>query len=136
MKRNTILFLLVILLLIPSTNAIIDYNVFSSQVKNVSNFTELDNVEIVFHLTNDEVIQLNDQSFDPITIYCWENCNIYPTIGVSRIDITQDNEIIAAADSSISNLLDSSLLNYTQTIVTYPKEKQTALSSIPNNLLP
>lgn len=95
-------------------NATICYGIIDGQINEVTGKEESPQVKefkdllLKFYFTTGDVIEVvTDEegrfSVDPSQLYCWEDCNIYPNIGLERVEAIEDSKVISRWSYEVSN---------------------------------
>lgn len=80
------------------------------EIKSDDKPINLENVEIKFYFTNGLILgditnKLGHYTVDPGNIYCWDGCNIFPDIGLLRVEMKQDSDLISQLTTKLHNNL-------------------------------
>lgn len=138
-----------LLLLLTSTSALLEQKVYQADFEN-ERFVRatVGESSVNYFLTTGEVVKLTKNSdesfvFDHEKIYCWEDCNIYPLIGVDKIVIYEQNQPISILYSKLSNSIGETELAttiitdvYTMEEIEQVSETESNFENIDNNNAP
>ncbi|MEK6932449.1 MAG: hypothetical protein AABW56_01490, partial [Nanoarchaeota archaeon] len=137
-------FLLLVLITLISTNFVnaeITGDVFRGiQMDNGSIIeTNFKGLTLEYFLTDGQTINIHVD--DPgnykvsfSNIYCWRGCNVYPTIGVDRIEARENSNLISYLNDPISNQISDNLMDYKLTNVIF-SELESNNSEVPKSNL-
>jgi len=129
---KTIFFISVLFLMIISslciTSATITTEVNKFKVTSSGDFNKVDfrDISIRYYLSTGEDILINSRDkgkfiFEPSKeIFCWEGCNIYPSIYIYKEDINENGELLSRQDLTFGN---SEKVNLGQVINVYVDSK-------------